>query len=444
MKTLKHAKGAKYQNYLLLGLLLLGLSTGCGSRDISRGESADAAKLAESAEPNTGLSGESRQASEQIPQTPERASDPISDPISEHMPDNEPPESSREIPADTVSILMVGDILLHTPVEESALQPGGNYDFTAIFANVQEEIQAADIAVVNQEVILGGQELGISGYPAFNAPYEAGDALAEAGFDIVCHATNHALDKGKRGLTNCMDFWQTHYPDIAVLGINESEEAQQNIYIHEQNGIRIAFLNYTYGTNGIPLPEDMPYGVNLLDRERVESDLREAEETADFTVVCPHWGTEYSLGISADQRRWTEIFLEGGADLVLGTHPHVIEPVEWVKDEAQDREMLVYYSLGNFVNWTSGTGEGVANRMVGAMAQVTLKREADGKVRIAEQETVPLVCHVEKGVNGVTVYTLADYTEELAAQNAIVNQDPAFSLEYCQQLCETVFDSREQ
>lgn len=444
MKTLKLAKGAKYHNYLLLGLLLLGLSTGCGGREASRNGAASTPELAESTELSGGASGESRQASEQIPQTPERASDPISDPVSEHLPDNELPESSREIPADTVSILMVGDILLHTPVEESALQPAGNYDFTAIFANVREAIQAADIAVVNQEVILGGQELGISGYPTFNAPYEAGDALVDAGFDIICHATNHALDKGKRGLTNCMDFWQTHYPDIAVLGVNESEEAQQNIYIREENGIRIAFLNYTYGTNGIPLPEDMPYGVNLLDRERVESDLREAEETADFTVVCPHWGTEYSLDVSADQRKWTEIFLAGGADLVLGTHPHVIEPVEWVRDEAQDREMLVYYSLGNFVNWTSGTGEGVANRMVGAMAQVTLKRAADGKVRIVEQETVPLVCHVEEGINGVTVYTLVDYTEELAARNAIVNQDPAFSLKYCQELCETVLDSRGQ
>lgn len=426
MKKILKKKNAKQRTRLLLsGLLLLCLLAGCGRQDTAHNAPAGPAAPTDTASESYG--------------EPSEESSQASDQISESVPDEPYTDSSEEILPDTVSILMVGDILLHTPVEESALQNDGNYDFTAVFAQVRDEIQAADVAIVNQEVILGGQELGISGYPAFNAPYAAGDALVDAGFDIVCHGTNHALDKGKKGLLNCMNFWQTQYPDMAVLGIHESEEARQNIYIREQNGIRIAILNYTYGTNGIPLPEDMPYGVDLLDKEQVESDLREAEEMADFTIVCPHWGTEYSLGISADQRKWTQIFLEGGADLVLGTHPHVIEPVEWVRDEEQDQEMLVYYSLGNFVNWTSGTGEGVANRMVGGMAQVTLVRDENGEVCIAEYDVTPLVCHVEEGVNGVTVYALSDYTEELAERNAIIKQDPTFSLEYCRELCGTVF-----
>lgn len=349
--------------------------------------------------------------------------------------------TDEETVPDSLSILMVGDILLHTPVEESALQSDGSYDFTAIFANLREEIQAADVAIVNQEVILGGEELGISGYPAFNAPYAAGDALVEAGFDVICHATNHALDKGSRGITNCLDFWQDNHSDIAVLGIYDSEEAQDEIYVCEQNGIRIAVLNYTYGTNGIPLPESMPYAVNLLEEERVKADLQKAEEMADFTVVCPHWGTEYLLDVSESQKKWTQIFLQGGADLVLGTHPHVIEPIEWVRDEEQGSEMLVYYSLGNFVNWTSGTGAGVANRMVGGMAQITLERNEDGEVYIADYGVTPLVCHVEEGTDGVTVYALSDYTEELAERNAIVRQDSAFSLEYCDRLCSEVFSA---
>lgn len=349
--------------------------------------------------------------------------------------------TDEETVPDSLSILMVGDILLHTPVEESALQSDGSYDFTAIFANLREEIQAADVAIVNQEVILGGEELGISGYPAFNAPYAAGDALVEAGFDVICHATNHALDKGSRGITNCLDFWQDKHSDIAVLGIYDSEEAQDEIYVCEQNGIRIAVLNYTYGTNGIPLPESMPYAVNLLEEERVKADLQKAEEMADFTVVCPHWGTEYLLDVSESQKKWTQIFLQGGADLVLGTHPHVIEPIEWVRDEEQGSEMLVYYSLGNFVNWTSGTGAGVANRMVGGMAQITLERNEDGEVYIADYGVTPLVCHVEEGTDGVTVYALSDYTEELAERNAIVRQDSAFSLEYCNKLCSEVFST---
>lgn len=356
-------------------------------------------------------------------------------------------DGELEASAPSISLVMVGDILLHTPVEESALQSDGSYDFTGIFANLQEEIRGADLAIVNQEVILGGQELGISGYPAFNGPYEAGDALAAAGFDVICHATNHALDKGKKGLLNCIDFWREKYPEIAVLGIHDSMESQDTVYIYEQEGMRIAILNYTYGTNGIPLPEDMPYGVDLLEEGKVIRDLQAAEEMADFTIVCPHWGTEYELGISPQQEKWTKIFWENGADLVLGTHPHVIEPIRWVTDEEDagmgvgegDQGMLVYYSLGNFVNWTSGTGEGVANRMVGGMAQVTLERGEDGRVEIAEYGILPVVCHVEEGCNGVTVYALSEYTGELAGKNGIAKQDPAFSLEYCEELCRRVW-----
>lgn len=348
------------------------------------------------------------------------------------------PEPEEAEPA-SVSLVMVGDILLHTPVEESARTEDGGYDYSAIFAHVLEEIEAADLALVNQEVILGGEELGVSGYPAFNAPYEAGDALVEAGFDVVCHATNHALDKGKTGLLNCLSFWRENHPEEAVLGIYASEEERDAVYIYEKEGMRIAILNYTYGTNGIPLPDGMPYAVNLLEEEQVAADLLRAETEADFTIVCPHWGTEYNLGISAEQQKWTQIFLENGADLVLGTHPHVIEPIEWVGDEENEKKMLVYYSLGNFVNWTSGQGEGVADRMVGGMAQVTLGWGEDGSVEIVGQGILPLVCHVESGQGGVRVYPLEEYSQELAKKNEIVKQDPDFSLEYCLELCRKVW-----
>ena len=131
-----------------------------------------------------------------------------------------------------ISIVMVGDILLHTPVEAAALQDDGTYSFTSIFAQMKEQIEAADLAIVNQEVIIGGEELGISGYPAFNAPFAIGDALVESGFDVVCQGTNHALDKGRKGILNCMDFWQEHYLNIAVLGIHDSKEDQDEIYVY--------------------------------------------------------------------------------------------------------------------------------------------------------------------------------------------------------------------
>lgn len=358
---------------------------------------------------------------------------PTAELFTEEMEEQQPPE---------ISLIMVGDILLHTPVENSAKQEDGTYDFSAIFAHTEEQIQAADLALVNQEVIIGGEALGISGYPAFNAPFAIGDALVDAGFDVVCHGTNHALDKGRKGLLNCLNFWKTTYPEITVLGIHDT--AEDPIYIYEQDGIRVAILNYTYGTNGISLPSDMPFAVDLLEEKKVIEDIQKAEEAADFTIVCPHWGTEYELGISSSQEKWTEIFLENGVDLVLGTHPHVIEPIEWVTDEETGHQMLVYYSLGNFVNWTSGTGKGVANRMVGGMAQVTLTAGETGEVSVSSYDVMPVVAHLEKGINGVTVYPLSEYTEELAIANQIRNQDPSFSLQYCEDLCERVWGASEQ
>lgn len=376
------------------------------------------------------------------------------------------PEEETENREDTpytgpeVTLVMVGDILFHTPVAESGVQEEGSCNYDAIFANVKDEIEAADLAIVNQEVIIGGKELGISGYPSFNAPYELGDALVNAGFDVVLHATNHTLDQGKKGVKNCLSFWKNNYPQMAVLGINESQDAQDNnIYVYEQDGIRIAILNYTYGTNGIALPSDMPYAVNLLDEEKVTEDIAKAKEQADFIVVCPHWGTEYQLSASREQERWMQIFLENGVDLVIGTHPHVIEPIAWIMRDGADTQipaeddeaytwqgtggdgMLVYYSLGNFVNWTASSGDGIANRMVGGMAEITIGMDESGDAFILEYGIEPLVTHLAEGTNGVTTYFLSDYTEELAVENAIIAQDSAFSKEYCEELCEEVWGS---
>ena len=371
------------------------------------------------------------------PSASENTSEPASIESEIKVPEEETTFTTEPVPSPpaTLSLIMVGDILLHDPVEAAALQEDGSYNYEAIFAHMTEDIQAADLAIVNQEVIIGGEELGISGYPAFNAAYTVGDALVKAGFDVVCHGTNHALDKGRKGLLNCINFWKEAYPEVAVLGIHDSQEAQDDIFIYEQGDFKIAILNYTYGTNGIPLPEGMPYAVDLLEEAKVLEDIKEAEKLADFTIVCPHWGTEYQLKQSGNQEKWAKLFAANGVDLVLGTHPHVIQPIEWVVDEESGHEMLVYYSLGNFVNWTGESGSGIANRMVGGMAQVTLEYQ-DGVVYISEYGVEPVVAHLEQGVNGVTVYKLNDYTGELAERNQICLQDAAFSKEYCEQLCE--------
>lgn len=358
------------------------------------------------------------------------------------MPENAPEnieEVEEELEPPTIQIVMVGDMLMHERVMESGLKEDGTYNFDHFFVNVKDTIEGADLALVNQETILGGTSLGLSGYPAFNSPFELGDALVDAGFDVILHATNHTLDKGKTGVLNCMDFWDTNYPDISYLGINKTQKEQDtDIYIYEQEGIKIAILNYTYGTNGINPPSDMPYIVNYLEEEKVIKDLTYAKENADFTIVCPHWGTEYVLSATDSQKRWANIFMENGADLVIGTHPHVIEPVEMMTDE-NGNEMLVYYSIGNFINGTSGTGEGTTNRMVGGIADVTISLNENGEAYIEEYDVIPIVCHIDDKTD-YTVYYLSDYTEELAKENHIVSQDAAFSLDACNDLVEDVWE----
>lgn len=339
----------------------------------------------------------------------------------------------------TATVVMVGDVLLHTPVSDSGLMADGTYNYDHLFANVRSDISAADLALVNQEVILGGRELGLSGYPTFNGAYEVGDALVKAGFDVVLHATNHALDKGRTGILNCLNYWRTSHQEIGVIGINDSYEMQNTVYVIAVNGIRIAILNYTYGTNGISMPSDMPYAVNLIDREKMARDIQRAREVSDFIIVCPHWGIEYTHSQNSDQTSLALFLAEQGADLIIGAHPHVIQPVEWVEASNGSRA-LVYYSLGNFINATSEYGSGVADRMVGAMSNVTITMNSEtGRAVISDYTVVPLVTQMLTGTGRITTYKLSDYHQELASQNEVIERDAAFSYEYCVNLCDRIF-----
>lgn len=435
----KETKGAngnmcsmfKIKRYLTVTIMMMIICTGCANKsvDMSDTYTTQAVKSEDdiidgSMNSNSNDNSSSEYNNEKKDTTTDAVNTDVQD---ESQTDNE------------VSIVMVGDVLLHTRVAESGVTSDGTYNFDALFNNVKDDIESADIAIANQEVIIGGSELGISGYPAFNAPYELGDALVNAGFDVILHATNHALDKGSAGINNCINYWKENHPDIVFLGINDSEEAKNNIYVTEKNGIKIAILNYTYGTNGIPMPDGMPYAVNLLDEEQIRSDIERAHTMADFVIVCPHWGTEYVLNETDEQEYYANLFNECGVDLVIGTHPHVMEPVKWI--EGENNRTLVYYSLGNYVNWTSDYGDGISNRMEGMMAKVNIVKSEDGSVTISDYEAEPIVSHVNEGFGNVTVYRLSDYTDELASQNAIIAQDQSFSREYLVNLYNQIAES---
>ena len=336
-----------------------------------------------------------------------------------------------------LDLVMAGDVLLHLRLAYWSDNGKGGYDFNPIFKTIKPLIEKADLAIVNQETILGGKELKVTGYPTFNGPYELGDALVNAGFDVVLHSNNHALDRGKQGIYNCLNFWKK-YPKIKTVGINTSEAQKKKLCIYEKNGIKVAILNYTYGTNGIPLPKDMPYAVNYLNKKEVISDIKRAEKEADFTIDCPHWGTEYLRGISDYQKAWSQIFAENGVDLVLGCHPHVIEPIKYVTDKKTGHKMLVYYSVGNFVNSTMSNGR-VSDRYIGGLAKVKLKRGADNKVRIAKYGVKATVMHNGGTKFGSRVIPLNIYTDKLAKKNVMKAQDYMFSVKLCKEICNEVW-----
>ena len=342
-------------------------------------------------------------------------------------------ETTTKVPTIEVDLMMIGDMLMHEGVVKSGLMDDGTYNFDHLYTNIAKDISSADIKIVNQETILGGSDFAYTGYPTFNSPWALGDAEVKAGFNIILHATNHTLDKGLKGVENCLSFWKTYHPDTTVLGINETEEDYENIYVYEKEGFKIAFLNYTYGTNGIPIPDSKPYIVNMLDKDKITADVTKAKQLADMVIVLPHWGTEYVYTPDSNQNYWTQLFLSLGVDVVIGAHPHVLEPVEVVTD-TKGHEMLVYYSLGNFVS-----NQDQKPRMIGGMAKMTLVKDETG-CYVKNYNLTPVITQKLFGQKAITTYKLSDYTESLASGNAIRNDSGCsdFSLSYCQTLIKQI------
>ncbi len=335
-----------------------------------------------------------------------------------------------------ISLIMVGDLLMHERVQLSGQLSDGTYNYDHMFAHVKDDIEAADCAIINNEVIYGGNDLGIQGYPNFSARDEVADAVANAGFDVVLHASNHTLDWGVNAVEHCMKYWSEAHPEVEYLGIHPDMNDAAHIYIYQKGDFKIAMLNYTYGLNGFELPAEKHYMIDMLDdanKNKIIYDIRRAQDMADAVVVFPHWGTEYSMGIDPFQTDWAQLFADEGVDLVLGDHPHVVEPVEWVTGK-NGNQMLCYYSMGNFIS-TQETAE----PMLGLMSKVTFHKDKQGNVTITSYGIEPLVTHRVVAEKAMTTYRLRDYTPELEAENSITEYDDRWSIEFMKNICTEVF-----
>lgn len=309
-----------------------------------------------------------------------------------------------------VTLVAVGDNLIHNTLIDAGKGSDGGLDYTSFYANIKKDISSADIAVINQETMLGGAEFEYSGYPQFNTPWEVGEAAIDAGFDIFTCATNHSMDVGFKGIEQECRFFDAH-PEVVHIGTNDTEEEYNTVVYYEKNNIKFALLNYTYGTNGISRPEGKGWCVNMMDKEKITADVTAARQNADVVIVFPHWGTENSSSVSDYQREYVQLFYDLGVDIIIGTHPHVLQGVEWITQESSDRRMLVYYSLGNFISHQTSV-----DQLCGGMARLTIEKN-NGSISISSAKLVPVVCWYSSNGSGkfnFSVYKLGDYTESLA------------------------------
>jgi len=326
-----------------------------------------------------------------------------------------------------VSLIAVGDNMMHGSVIKWAKTAGG-YDFSPLYRNITETVKAADIAFVNQEAPMGGDDIAPSGYPLFNSPQEVGLALAEAGFNVVNHANNHGVDKGAKAVIATANFWQG-IDDVSYIGISTSEAERDSITVIEKDGLKFAFLAYSYGTNGMPVKD--PYLINLIDRDLIEADVLKAREISDAVIVSMHWGNEYELKPSAEQRGLARFLADLNVALVIGHHPHVIQPVEWV-DGKDGNKTLVAFSLGNFISSQDRT-----ETMLGGMLSLTFEGKADG-ITISEAAVIPLITHYDKSYKNYYVYRLSDYPTELEAKHFLTGVKKNFSIDYLKRLSQDV------
>ena len=331
---------------------------------------------------------------------------------------------------DYLTIIAAGDNLYHKELFISSKQ-NDTYVFDAIYEHIKPLVAPADIAFINQETLLAGEEFGFSSFPQFNTPQELGSCLAATGFNVVSHANNHVMDKGGKAVEATLDFWKT-LPEVSVIGIHESKAGRESKkIIIEKNGIKTGFLAYTFSTNGLPVPKEMPYLVSVTDTKTMAKEIDELRPLCDLLVVSMHWGEEYQHDYNKSQERLSLFLAEHNVDIVLGHHPHVLQPFAYLP-RADGKLMLCYYSLGNFVSAQKRPAT-----LLGGMAYIKIKKSEAG-IGIAEAGIIPVVTHYENFFTGFRIYPLYEYDETLMNKHMIKKWEEV-DTDYFYSLADSIF-----
>jgi len=324
--------------------------------------------------------------------------------IKEEPKKQEEVKEEDEVVDNELSLIMVGDCLIHGAIYSDARE-GNTYNFYKMIDLIKPIISSYDLAYYNQESILGGTSLGLQTYPRFNSPQEVGDAFLDAGFNIVTFANNHTLDMGEKGILSSLKYWDTKKSQgIMTAGSYRSFEERDTDIIMEKNGIKYTILSYTTTTNGLSRPKGKEYLVNVYNAEQVKKDIERLRDKVDLLMVAMHWGEEYTHEPIQEQKDIATYLSSLGVDIIIGSHPHVIQPIDFIG------KTMVIYSLGNFI----ASQQGNIAKHTGLMASVTVhKKTVNGESSITlEKPTAELeyVYSVPVSSNARKNYRLYPYT----------------------------------
>lgn len=282
----------------------------------------------------------------------------------------------------------IGDTLCHnTQYWDAYNSSTKQYDFSYVYDDIKDYTSSADITMGSLETTFAGEDRGYSNYPVFNSPDSLATALKDIGVDVISLAGNHALDYGYSGICRTIDVLDN--VGISHLGTYKSVEAQDKILIKDVKGVKIAFINYTYGTNGIPVPSDKPYCLNLIDKDLISKQIKQAkEQNVDMIVACMHWGTEYKTSANDEQKELADFLFKNGVDIILGNHPHVLEPMEKktiTLDDGSTKDVFVVYALGNFT-----ADQRAEITRDSAILNLDITKDSNGKILINKVSYVPI------------------------------------------------------